>query len=888
MALLKKESINIHYIQDDENADRDRSMNQGHGVYEDLKNYTDNVVPKYNKMWPNREKTLTPVAEVEIWMNSVPLDVTFTPPFIIAHGLVKTALDRLVTIRNGTNHTVNVNLENITDSPIAITCHPANFSVKPHQKFTFKIMIYFEKCGEVQTLLNGTMTLPFTTVPCAISTLLRSYGPFLEVLTPTLNFGIVPLASETMKTLAMKNGGNRPFKWIARIAAEGMKDENDRELSGHQTTIYTKRLVRIWPEWGVLDPGQELGLQVYFAAELNGEVASYVEVMVEGNPESIVSVPVYAEIELPTLAMERGRILFDANSFISQPVQNGTCTIVNPSGFNIAFVWQCPVGRQCKLCKVHIHPRNGIVPAKGKMECSIYFCIPLIVTGNPTPGTYGERKQDTQKNDAQNPETSETEAYSKYAFGDNVGYRGSVLDQFVVDQQGEYRRVPIIEDTGAVGKPALYNPNHLATPTRTADISDISNIYNTLRDRATGRDVPTRANQANQAASPSYEYGVPQLAANPALLKLSNYANPLLSAQLAQQQYEHRLKTIAALQTPVASPQYYSQVPLGVPQQQLVQLHAPQTALVQQPLYQNVLVPIHQSPYAQGHAHAQALYQQQAALQAAQGHAEALYQQEAALHAAHGVEQISLAQQVVPKLQVPLLKTAYAPTILQAPIYKTINVPEVAPLLRTAPGVQAEIVAAVEEQVPHGPITLTKTRLAQPLYSRFLPSDAVFAAPKTPNIFVQKAIFKAASAAAISPVLTEKAVLKAALAPVYNAPAFGLQKGVIKAPLLTHFVQNGYLEPGLPTKILSSQKALVNTLISDAGKAHYGHHGHGNGLAGLAAGTGIELVPSLSYGFSYSLYPKSNGIYGAPQPLVKEALAYNGHQGHGHHHSIKK
>ncbi|ODN05004.1 hypothetical protein Ocin01_01663 [Orchesella cincta] len=490
------------------------------------------------------------------------------------------------------------------------------------------------------------------------------------------------------------------------------------------------------------------------------------------------------------------------------------------------------------------------------MNLFIYFCIPLIVTGNPTPGTYGEteRREDTQtQKNAQNPETSETEAYSKYAFGPSVGYGGSVLDQFVVDQHGEYRRRPLIEDTGAV---------------------DISNIYNTLKDRATGKDVPTRG---SQVASPSYDYGVPPqvLSANPALLKLSNYANPLLAAQLAQQ-YEHRLKSVAALQTPVvplAPSHYYSHVPLAAHQQQLVQLqlqqqqllHAPDTGhhhhqLVQQPLYQNVLVPYYQqSPYA----HAQALYHQQ---------------QQAAHHAAaHGVEQISLAQQVVPTLQVPLLKTAHAPAyyqtpiyktvheprILQAPIYKTANPPAFAPLLKTAPGVQAEIVQAVEEHVPeHESIPIAKVPTH---YTRFLPSDAVLVSPKTPNVFVQKAVFKAAPAAAISPVLTEKAVLKAALAPVYNSPAYGLNNGIIKAPLLTRFVQNGYLEPGLPTKILSSQKAVVNALISEGEKAHYGY---GKKIVGLPAGTTIDLVPSLSYGFSYSLYPKSNGLYGAPQPLV--------------------
>lgn len=91
--LEKKDSINVHILKATSSTENDREMGQGHGVYEDLKLYTESVIPQY-QMWPNRDKTLTPVAEVEIWLHSVPLNVQFSPPFIVVTGLVKTSIER--------------------------------------------------------------------------------------------------------------------------------------------------------------------------------------------------------------------------------------------------------------------------------------------------------------------------------------------------------------------------------------------------------------------------------------------------------------------------------------------------------------------------------------------------------------------------------------------------------------------------------------------------------------------------------------------------------------------------------------------------------------------------------------------------------------------------
>lgn len=90
--MKRKESVNIHFLEEATSAN-EQEMFEEYGGYEDLTNYTATVVPKYN-IWPNREKMLTPVAEVEIWLHSVPLDVTFSPPFIVVNGLVKTCRER--------------------------------------------------------------------------------------------------------------------------------------------------------------------------------------------------------------------------------------------------------------------------------------------------------------------------------------------------------------------------------------------------------------------------------------------------------------------------------------------------------------------------------------------------------------------------------------------------------------------------------------------------------------------------------------------------------------------------------------------------------------------------------------------------------------------------
>lgn len=177
----------------------------------------------------------------------------------------------------------------------------------------------------------------------------------------------------------------------------------------------------------------------------------------------------------------------------------------------------------------------------------------------------------------------------------------------------------------------------------------------------------------------------------------------------------------------------------------------------------------------------------------------------------------------------------YAPTVL-----KPVEAPHalksaIAPILKTGPGLEASIVPAVEEH---------HKEFQSASYPAVLPLGL-----KYPKVQYEKSLFHRPA------VFIEKAALKASLAPSYHSK--DVHKAIFKAPLHKEFVNDGYLEPELPAKILSSQKAVVNALIaSDHGKAEKGLHGR----------THVELLPSLSYGFSYSLYPKLNGLYGEPEP----------------------
>jgi len=46
-----------------------------------------------------------------------------------------------------------------------------------------------------------------------------------------------------------------------------MLDEAGTNLCPHQSKVYSLHLVRVWPEWGFLEPGETMGVQVYLFAE---------------------------------------------------------------------------------------------------------------------------------------------------------------------------------------------------------------------------------------------------------------------------------------------------------------------------------------------------------------------------------------------------------------------------------------------------------------------------------------------------------------------------------------------------------------------------------------------------------------------------------------------
>lgn len=220
----------------------------------------------------------------------------------------------------------------------------------------------------------------------------------------------------------------------------------------------------------------------------------------------------------------------------------------------------------------------------------------------------------------------------------------------------------------------------------------------------------------------------------------------------------------------------------------------------------------------------------------------------------------------VPIYKQPVLNDAAALSLLKAsghhhdpslkiaaPVYHqhVLKYPPGAPLLKS-PNLDATIYPAIEETLPGVPLNANGQIVKQPVLTQHLTHNS----PGS-DFFVQKAVLEK------SPVLTEKAVLRAALSPVRSSAEQYVQTGgIIKAPLLRQFEQHGYLEEReLPARILSSQKSLVNSIIASDER-----NVKGGKVPKLLAG-GLELVPSLSYGYSYSLYPNRSGDYNPPQDL---------------------
>jgi len=64
------------------------------------------------------------------------------------------------------------------------------------------------------------------------------------------------------------NFRNYPAQWIASVSADGLIDEQNRTISPFNRNLEGLRLLRVWPTWGVLDPQETLGINVYFSGEV--------------------------------------------------------------------------------------------------------------------------------------------------------------------------------------------------------------------------------------------------------------------------------------------------------------------------------------------------------------------------------------------------------------------------------------------------------------------------------------------------------------------------------------------------------------------------------------------------------------------------------------------
>lgn len=61
---------------------------------------------------------------------------------------------------------------------------------------------------------------------------------------------------------------NDSAQWVASVNAEGLIDEQNHNISPFNQNLEGLKLLRVWPTWGILEPDETLGINVYFSGEV--------------------------------------------------------------------------------------------------------------------------------------------------------------------------------------------------------------------------------------------------------------------------------------------------------------------------------------------------------------------------------------------------------------------------------------------------------------------------------------------------------------------------------------------------------------------------------------------------------------------------------------------
>jgi len=92
--------------------------------------------------------------------------------------------------------------------------------------------------------------------------------------------------------------------------------------------------------------------------------------MVQGIPESVLYIPICAEVQSPFLVLEESEITISREAMLENQVVDTTVILANPTEFPMNFAWQsCLIGRQSQVLTAEFYPSAGFVPPRGTMDC---------------------------------------------------------------------------------------------------------------------------------------------------------------------------------------------------------------------------------------------------------------------------------------------------------------------------------------------------------------------------------------------------------------------------------------------------------------------------------------------------------------------------------------
>ncbi|XP_039261359.2 deleted in lung and esophageal cancer protein 1-like [Styela clava] len=295
--------------------------------------------------------------EIELKGDSIPYSVLVHPPAIIVPGsmLEGTTVKRPFKMANYSLAPVQYRWTS-QSQPDILEVEPPMGMIDPGDYTELEVSITGSKPGPLSCDLQ--CKIDHLDQPIHLNIQANIDGPKVVIMNPMVDFGLVRLGDTVVRKVTFRNTTQLPAIW------EFSESEHFFKAAGLE-----KSELDITPDFGELSPLGKVDVKITYTPTKTQQLSTVLDLDIKDGKSSNLAVT--ADVQTPKACFLECEVICK-NAFLSVPqVQNAF--LLNQTSLSAKFKFGKLLGKQAENCMVTIHPSEGILAPREKLEIQITF-----------------------------------------------------------------------------------------------------------------------------------------------------------------------------------------------------------------------------------------------------------------------------------------------------------------------------------------------------------------------------------------------------------------------------------------------------------------------------------------------------------------------------------